>query len=233
DRVSEPAGIDIEPLPAAVRELLDAYRTSCGAAVRLRVADGDGWRVVYEEPPGDGAVAGECETHVLEPAGSPPLRLEVVNGAAGSAAFLARALNFAIDHEREARSAARELTERYEEINLLYSISEILAAVMNVSDAATRILSEVADVLGARRASLWVYRPETGRLHLAAAVGEEGLRGPIPIDDQDSATAWVFREKQPLNLERGALVPHVRRLEPRPHGREAFLSVPISYTPPG
>ena len=32
--------------------------------------------------------------------------------------------------------------------------------------------------------------------------------------------------------ERGALLPTVPRLEPRPSGREAFLSVPINYTPP-
>jgi sigma-B regulation protein RsbU (phosphoserine phosphatase) len=42
----------------------------------------------------------------------------------------------------------------------------------------------------------------------------------------------VFRERQGLNLERGALLPSVPRLEPRPSGREAFLSVPINYTPP-
>jgi sigma-B regulation protein RsbU (phosphoserine phosphatase) len=101
-----------------------------------------------------------------------------------------------------------------------------------VPDAATRILAEVADVLGARRASLWVFDAGDNRLHIAAAVGEEGLRGPISVDDRESATAWVFRERQPLNLERGALLPTVPRLEPRPSGREAFLSVPINYTPP-
>jgi sigma-B regulation protein RsbU (phosphoserine phosphatase) len=146
--------------------------------------------------------------------------------------FLTHALAQLLHHEREARSAARELTERYEEINLLYFISEILASVLSVPDAATRILAEVADVLGARRASLWVFDAGDNRLHIAAAVGEEGLRGPISVDDRESATAWVFRERQPLNLERGALLPTVPRLEPRPSGREAFLSVPINYTPP-
>jgi phosphoserine phosphatase RsbU/P len=63
-------------------------------------------------------------------------------------------------------------------------------------------------------------------------VGEEGMQGPISVDDRTSATAWVFRERQPLNLERGALLPMVPRLEPRPTEREAFLSVPINYTPP-
>jgi sigma-B regulation protein RsbU (phosphoserine phosphatase) len=136
-------------------------------------------------------------------------------------------------YEHEARSAARELTERYEEINLLYFISEILASVLSIPDAAHWILAEVADVLGARRASLWVYHPNDNQLHLAAAVGEEGLKGPISIDDPDSATAWVFREKEQLNIERGTASSRLPRLEPRPGAREAFLSVPINYTPPG
>ena len=77
-----------------------------------------------------------------------------------------------------------------------------------------------------------MYDDADHRLHLAAAVGEDGLRGPISVDDHESATAKVFRERQTLNLERGAVLAGVPRLEPRPHGREAFLSVPINYTPP-
>jgi sigma-B regulation protein RsbU (phosphoserine phosphatase) len=173
--------------------------------------------------------------HTVETSDGLPLSLEVrcvEDDPQTDHGFLAYALTQLLHHEREARSAARELTERYEEINLLYFISEILASVMSVPDAATRILAEVADVLAARRASLWVFNRDDNRLHIAAAVGEEGLRGPIGVDDPESATAWVFRERQALNLERGALLPTVPRLEPRPTGREAFLSVPINYTPP-
>jgi sigma-B regulation protein RsbU (phosphoserine phosphatase) len=42
----------------------------------------------------------------------------------------------------------------------------------------------------------------------------------------------VFRERQPLNLERGSMLSSVSRLEPPPRRYEAFLSVPINYTPP-
>jgi sigma-B regulation protein RsbU (phosphoserine phosphatase) len=165
----------------------------------------------------------------------PRLEVEARGGSAREAdlTFLAHTLQQMLGYEREARSAARELTERYEEINLLYFISEVLASVLSIPDAAHWILAEVADVLGAKRASLWVYHPEDDQLHLGAAVGEDGLKGPIRVDDPDSATAWVFREKEPLNIERGTAAAHLPRLEPRPQGREAFLSVPINYTPPG
>lgn len=141
------------------------------------------------------------------------------------------ALGVALNQEREARASARELADRYEEINLLYSISEIIGSVRAFEEAAARILEEVMDVLSSRRASLWVFRTETGTLELTAAVGEDGLRGPIPANDMDSATAWVFREKQVLNVER-APDPPPGDPRPRPRNGEAFLSVPIHYSPP-
>jgi phosphoserine phosphatase RsbU/P len=164
---------------------------------------------------------------------APAVHLEVRDSEhAGDAEFLVRALGELLSYEREARSAARELTERYEEINLLYFISEILGSVLSLPDAATRILAEVADVLGARRASLWVHRPEEGMLYLAAGAGEDGHKEPIEVTDPDSATAWVFRERQPLNLERGHAIGALPRMETRPRPLEAFLSVPINFTPP-
>jgi sigma-B regulation protein RsbU (phosphoserine phosphatase) len=227
---------DLSPLPSAVVALLDAFRrTHPGADVRLWLEkDGNSAVCLY---PGEDEIGDEWESALhqrMHIGGDLPLSLEVAGESEGPLdyGFLAEALSQVLHHEREARSAARELTERYEEINLLYFISEILGSVLSVPDAGTRILSEVADVLGARRASLWVFHQEDNQLHLAAAVGEDGLKGPIPADDRDSATAWVFRERQALNLERGALLPTLPRMEPRPSGREAFLSVPINYTPP-
>jgi phosphoserine phosphatase RsbU/P len=226
---------DLTPLPAAVVALLDAYRQAHPEAeLRLWLEHEDRRTCLY--PAGDGCCGDGSEgvRYPVELRDGPPLTLELngLNGASHKHGFIAQMLAQLLHHEHEARSAARELTERYEEINLLYFISEILASMLSVRDAAERILAEVADVLAARRASLWVCNMEERRLHIAAAVGEEGMQGPIPVDDRTSATAWVFRERQPLNLERGALLPMVPRLEPRPTEREAFLSVPINYTPP-
>jgi phosphoserine phosphatase RsbU/P len=227
---------ELTPLPTQAVALLDAFRESHpGAELRLW-GEREGERISLYP---DGASACEPWSDVIcQPVDlndGQPLCLELRGPDAGTPAergFLAQLLAQILHHEREARSAARELTERYEEINLLYFISEILASVLSVPDAATRILAEVADVLGARRASLWVYDPEARRLYAAAHVGEDGMRGPIAVDDHESATAWVFRERQVLNLERGAVLQTVSRLEPRPAPREAFLSVPINYTPP-
>lgn len=227
------APADSAALPRGILDLLDTFRQAWGNAdLRLFQPSGDTWAALYP-------ASADCQpdprarsTAVIAD-GVAILRLEVRDAGVRSEDLgaLAHALGLALKQEKEARSAARELTERYEEINLLYMISEILGSVLSLQDAATRILAEVVDVLGARRASLWVYRGDEDALHLAAAVGEDGLAGPIPASDAESATAWVFREKQPLNLERGGLSPSAR-LEPRPRSGEPFLSVPINYTPP-
>jgi sigma-B regulation protein RsbU (phosphoserine phosphatase) len=227
--------LEVTPLPAAVTSLLDSFAHSHGLR-DMKVwsrANGE-WACVY--PRGGASFEDNSPAHrvLVELADGAEFQLEVAGDDVTDAnlRFLGDAIRQALSYEREARSAARELSERYEEINLLYFISEILASVMSVPDAAHWILAEVADVLGARRASLWVIDPAKDVLNLAAAVGEEGLTGPIEVSDPDSATAWVFREKQPLNIERGGTHNRPKVLEPRPQGREAFLSVPINYTPP-
>src|SRR5574340_736439 len=57
----------------------------------------------------------------------------------------------------ELEHAANELAERYEEINLLYTITEILGRTVSPEETATTILREVSDTVGARRAAILVH----------------------------------------------------------------------------
>jgi len=220
------------PLPGSVGALLDSYRAAHGElGLRLWAQSESGWLCLYPNSTHQPSEWRGSERYPVAPQNGVLLQLEVDRpGSEGP--FLAKVLSQVLNHEREATLAARELSERYEEINLLYFISEILGSMLSLPEAATRILSEVADVLGARRASLWVHDADDNLLHLAAAVGEKPGRKPIAVDDPESATALVFRERQALNLERGTMLANVSRLEPPPRRYEAFLSVPINYTPP-
>jgi sigma-B regulation protein RsbU (phosphoserine phosphatase) len=226
-------------LPRVARTLLDYFSIMHpGAEPTLLATGADGPATLYPCEPADGGATAtpwvEHELRIAPPDGrSWRLRLKAESCSEEDAARLVEAVGEALTHEREARASAVELSERYEEINLLYSINEIVGSVLAMKDATRRILAEVIEVLSARRASLWVFRAETGLLDLAAAVGEDGLSGPIPIDDTESATAWVFRENQVLNVERTGTRAEGVRLEPRPRLGDAFLSVPINYTPPG
>ena len=55
---------------------------------------------------------------------------------------------------QEVEHAALELAERYEEINLLYTIGEILGRTVTLEEAAATILTEISENLGARHASI-------------------------------------------------------------------------------
>ncbi len=218
-------------MPNGIGALLDSFaRAHPGVELRAWVRRDGEWLRVRPDPGLDGTPAAPIDTIALADGGT--LAVEVDGPLPeGALDFFRAALRQAQASEDEARSAAREISEKYEEINLLYSISEILGSVLRLGDAAGRILGEVADVLGARRATLWVHDAERAVLVSTATVGEETMP-PIPVSDRDSLTARVFRENQPLNLEQGTVLPRDTHIEPRPRGAEAFLSVPINYTPP-
>lgn len=232
EAVTNPTVAQTVSLPSAIVRMLDAFtRAHPGAKIRIWQNDGEARHCIHplDSPCGSGLE--DSVVRAIGGPGGPVLELEVAGASDSAVEFLAESVSAVLRYDREARSAAQELGERYEEINLLYSISEILGTVVSLDATAQRILREVADVLGARRASLWVLDPADQMLHLAAAVGEEGLTGPIPIHDPDSVTARVFRERQPLNLEQGKGLRRTTHLDPRPQGQEAFLSVPINFTP--
>jgi sigma-B regulation protein RsbU (phosphoserine phosphatase) len=129
------------------------------------------------------------------------------------------------DLEREIENTARELAERYEEINLLYTISEILGRTISLGEAASIILREVSDTVGARRGTIGVREVGTDVLAPIAYVGvSEDAVHSVSIDDLHSANARAFRERHPV-----VLAPDE---EAGGDGfrRGALLSVPIMWT---
>jgi len=220
-------------LARPARDVLDDLRRAWGEGVRVWSRTGDGWRTVLgpagdgaAPPPGDGAVEVPGTDYRLEIAGAPAALAE------GAARFLASILARVTRHDDEIRSFSREISERYEEINLLYSISEILGSIISLEEAAGTILGEVASILGASRAALWVHDAETGRLDLAAVEGGDGHRGPIAVDDPCSVTAAVFRDTRPVILAPGEVYTRGECGGEEKPQQGAFLSVPVSYTPP-
>ena len=216
-------------LPRPARAMLDEFAQSL--PWRFRVRDPVAGRVVYpedENPPGeerDGA-----RTYRVQTREGRILELAVLSAdpsTAPAAELLASQLVRVLDAEREISFLSGELSARYEEINLLYSISEILGSILELGEAARVILNEVCDVLGARRGSLWVYNAGDGLLHQVAAEGIAGLDGPLDPEG-DMLTARVFRERTAIISAAGegnhpAVAPNLRA--------ESALSVPIQYAP--
>ncbi|HLV25502.1 MAG TPA: GAF domain-containing SpoIIE family protein phosphatase [Gemmatimonadales bacterium] len=130
---------------------------------------------------------------------------------------------------REVEHAALELAERYEEINLLYTISEILGRTVTLEEAAGTILKEIAETVGARRGAILVHDRATDTLHAVVARPElEATITPISVDNPDSASAQVFRSRHPLIVGEEELTCAAER----PYRRGQMLSVPIQWTAP-
>jgi phosphoserine phosphatase RsbU/P len=143
--------------------------------------------------------------------------------------FLLPVITHSLQASLEVEHAASELAERYEEINLLYTISEILGRTVSLEAAAGLILKEISETVGARRASILVHDPERDVLQPVTSLGVGGVTVPaIPIGDECSVSAQVFRERRAIIVE-GAASPCPQE---QPYRRGTMLSVPIMWTPP-
>lgn len=232
--MNAPARLVLGALPEPVLTTLASFETAFGAVVRLTVPPtepGAADEVLYASD-GSRTERDAPVRSTIVPHQGPPLELQVFAASNAPADAVSQALTPALarafEAAREIQFFTYELSERFEEINLLYSISETLGSTLDMDSGARAILAEVRDVMGAKRGSLWVHRPEDGALHRAAEVGEDGRRGPVlSPNDPDTITSMVFREgraiiasRQPTAAERAAGAQE-----------DSFLSVPIRYSP--
>jgi sigma-B regulation protein RsbU (phosphoserine phosphatase) len=216
-----------------IRGLAEEYARAHEVGVRLWERADDGWVLsistssTVATAPGPSAVGLELpdgRSLLVEVQGPDP------EASARSSRFLADAMSRAVRYDAESRFFGRELAERYEEITLLYTISEVLGSVISLEQAAATILSEVSDTMGVERAALWIFNAGTGMLEQVSAVGENADSAPISVDDPSSVTAAVFRNRAPMMLEPSEEYP--RQAAFRDANHDFFLSVPVSYSPP-
>lgn len=198
------------------------------AGAKLRVRTGEkpeerrGWKVTAL--PGSGGVWLE-----VKPAGRGRV----------NARALAKTVAALLEAEHETQAVAAELSARYEEIDLIYTISEVLGHTIRLSDAAARILREVSDVVGARRATLLAVDESRKVLRIVAAQGMNASEAePIEVDDPSSIAARVFREGRILSYNPPAAgEPGSARGDAGDGSRSyrgyAYLSVPVLYARPG
>ena len=211
---------------------------SDGSGLRLAAGDDPGWSLSAPAHPGLAPTPGGMAW--LEPvSGAPGVWLEVaaqdehhLRQAAPRVLSLVAAL---LESERQRAHVAEELAGRYEEIELLYAISEILGRTVRLEEAAQIIVREVSAVVGARRASIMVFDETSGTLRTVAARGftAEGLI-PVPVEDDCSIAARVYREQRTVTFDPAD--PDSLPSEcggARGYRGNSFLSVPITYAAPG
>ena len=182
--------------------------------------EGDAWLEPIPGVPGSWAQLGPDQSS----AATRPQR------ARAAAAIVAETLA----SDREAGQGAGELAARYEEINLLYSISETLGRTVQLEEAARIIVKEVSDVVGARRASIMAYDPDAEVLRIVAGRGLDVAQlDPVPADDECSVAAKVFRESQLISYDPSDPTPNPGCPGGRTYRGSSFLSVPILYARAG
>ncbi|MGH7526171.1 MAG: PP2C family protein-serine/threonine phosphatase [Gemmatimonadales bacterium] len=227
--------------------MLDGLSALVGGRVRLWRYDGRGLRLAGGPDPGWSPPVVRSSGLVTTPAGTvwlaPVAEMEgfwievegrseeEMRSAAPRVLPLIAAL---LDAERQRGFMAEELTDRYEEIDLLYAISEILGQTVRLEEATQTIVREVSTVVGARRASIMVFDEAAGVLRTVAARGF-GLEGLVPVDPEDecSVAARVYRERRVIAFD--PTNPNSSTSEcgdDRGYRGHAFLSVPICYGSP-
>ena len=160
-----PEGAPSPILPVQVRDTLDEFRSRLDLDLHVWSLGEDGSRTAQVYPAFDnGAPDGLPEPladsvlRCLSPQDGPSLQLEISSsngvGVEDIASLLQSEVERALDFAQEVRFFTHELSGRYEEINLLYSISETLGSILILEEATDDILREVCDVLGAGGAPL-------------------------------------------------------------------------------
>jgi sigma-B regulation protein RsbU (phosphoserine phosphatase) len=160
---------------------------------------------------------------VVGPAANAQIRLDT------QLRFLLPVVSQFLQSALEVEHAANELAERYEEINLLYTISEILGRTVALEEATSRILTEVSETVGARKAAVLVHDAITKSLVPVATLGTGSAEiAPIPLEGNDSVSAEVFRTLHPMILDADQMLSDGEKS----FRKGAMLSVPIMWTSP-
>ncbi len=227
-----PGRVPRDLVPEAVQRVLAEFQSEFLPDLEVCLADenGEGSPLWPPQGSGDPPPGSVRLRHGLAAPGGVAMSVSAgaVSGSPAHKAFrvLTVTLDQLYEHAEEIHFFTYEVSERYEEINLLYSISETLGSLLGLEEAARLILGEVCDVMGARRGSLWVHRADDGKLHLTASVGEEGLERPISPADPKAITAEVFREGRPIILSGEG------NTGSGTEEGDTVLAVPVRYTPP-
>lgn len=132
--------------------------------------------------------------------------------------------------ERELDNAARELAERYEEINLLYTISEILGRTVDLSETASIILQELTETVGALKGAILLCESKGDELTRVAWRGfdDSGLPKAVRSDATDIVAAQVVKTGQTMVLD-GEMSRGDDAYHSDPFRDGAMLSVPIIW----
>ena len=146
---------------AEARVLVDALAAVIGAPVAVEDADG---RLLYGAP-----ASGDARRFAVTHAGA---GLGWVAGPEGAVA-VAALLEHLLQKDVERKALGAEVLHLYREINLIYSFSEKLAALLDVERVATLTLQQARHLIVATDGVVMLIDDDTGDLRTVAGFGDE------------------------------------------------------------
>jgi sigma-B regulation protein RsbU (phosphoserine phosphatase) len=175
-----------------LEEFLDSFHRLTGIRFRLVVATGD-VDVTEHDSLGDDRGLEFTESTWLV---MPSVRVRLATAPVTSdedrraIALLRESASRLVAAEKEARFFSTELSDRYEEIELLTSVGETLGSVIHLERAAGRLLESLSRVLSADCAAIWVP-DESGSLRRLAVGGV--LAADLAMGPSAGAGEWIDR----------------------------------------
>ena len=135
--------------------------------------------------------------------------------------------------EEELNNLSAEILDKYEELTLLYDLSQTLGAQFDLQYIFSVILERVEKALNVERISIMLFDPDTDELELVAARGFDvkQLRKQR-VSVHESIAGYVLRTGKPLLVESLVNLPDEIQWTPRKEYRsESFISVPMICSP--
>ena len=137
-----------------------------------------------------------------------------------------------IENEYSQNSLAAEILNNYEELNLLYEVSQEISSVFDVHEICEIVLRKALTIIGAEKASIFLWNENDRRLHMMASVGlPEQISDSLTLDPDTGVCGYVYRTGKALLVEDLASLP--RDLSPGEgtYRTESFLSMPLLASP--
>src|SRR5262245_34228755 len=94
----------------------------------------------------------------------------------------------------------RELKARYERLNLLYQVGNVLHSTLDPQEALQLILNEAVRLMRASSGSTVLVNPTTGLLEIHAAKGLPVKAAEVKLRVGEGVTGWVARTGKPARI---------------------------------
>lgn len=119
-------------------------------------------------------------------------------------------LNDRLAHESRIDSLSSEIVNTYQELNLLYEMSEPLSSVLDKETICDIVLKRAVDIIGSKSSVVMLLDPDGEQLTISASAGgAKDLKG-TRIKVKDSIYESVVQDNAPLVIEDAEKYPHLK-----------------------